>query len=186
MTRIRRFYERIIWRILSWNTGQEIPEFELRSLWEILREILKKQGYKVDEISMPLVKGRVLEPGEYARVGRIVDRLPNTRMNTINEYGQYYSTESAIATLVRPPGSENEYLIFLCKSRCDGSRSMSQEMAHRQLSIYICHELAHIWEHLLDVKPAGLLTKQILGEDLSKSLAEKGTFKLNVETERRV
>ena len=168
MTEIRSFYERIIWKILTWNNGQEIPASELEKLWEILREMLKKRGYRVEEIEMPLVKARVVESGEYERIGRIIDKLPNTRINVVEEYGKCYTTESSIGTLVRPPGTENEYLILLSKSRCSGNHiSTSQEMTLLPRSFYLCHELAHIWEHLLNVKPAGSLTKQILGaEDL--------------------
>ena len=170
---IRHFYERIVWKILSRNNGQEIPTLDLENLWRKLREALKKQGYKVDGIKMLSVKALVLEPGEYARMSRIVDQLPKTRSNTIEEYGKDYPTETAIGTLVRPPGSENEYLILLSRSRCEGNISTSQETAVSSQSFHLCHELTHVWEHLLNVKPAGSLAKQVLtNNDLIGQLLE--------------
>ena len=173
MMNIRDFYERIIWKILARNNGQKISTLDLENLWQKLHEALKKQGYKVDGIKMPPIKALVLEPGEYTRISRIVDQLPKTRSNTIEEYGKDYPTESAIGTLIQPPGTENEYLILLSKSRCEGNISTSQETAVPSQSYYLCHELAHVWEHLLNVKPAGSLVKQVLTDkDLIEQLLE--------------
>ncbi len=173
MMNIRSFYERIVWKILARNNGQEISTLVLQNLWERLHEALKKQGYKVDGIRMPPIKALVLEPREYARISRIVDQLPKTRSNTIEEYGNNYSTESAIGTLVRLPGSEEEYLILLSKPRCQGIISTAQETAVPLQSYYLCHELTHVWEHLLHVEPAGSLTKQLLAnKDLIGQLVE--------------
>jgi hypothetical protein len=173
MMNIRRLYERIVWKILSRNNGQEISPLDLENLWQKLHEALKKQGYKVDGIKMPPIKALVLEPGEYARISRIVDKLPKTKSDTIEEYGKDYPTESAIGTIIRPPGTENEYLILLSKSRCEGNISTSQETAVPSQPYYVCHELTHVWEHLLNVKPAGSLAKQVLtNKDLIEQLLE--------------
>ena len=173
MMNIRHFYERTVWKILARNNGQEISTLDLENLWQKLREALKKQGYKVGRIKMPPIKALVLEPREYARISRIVDQLPKTRSNTIEEYGKDYPTESAIGALIQPPGSENEYLILLSKSRCEGNISTSQQTAVHSQSYYLCHELTHVWEHLLNVKPAGSLMKQLLADkDLIGQLLE--------------
>jgi hypothetical protein len=88
MINFRRLYERIVWKILIKNNGREISTLDLENLWKKLRETLKKQGYKVDGIKMPPIKALVLEPAEYARISRMVDQLPKTRSNTIEEYGK--------------------------------------------------------------------------------------------------
>jgi len=162
MINVRHFYERIVWKILVRNNGEEISTLDLENLWQKLHEVLKNQGYKVDGIKMLPIKALVLEPREYARISRIVDQLPKTRSNTIEEYGKDYPTESAIGTLVRAPGTENEYLILLSKSRCEGNVTTAQETAVPSQSYYLCHELTHVWEHLLNVRPAGSLAKQVL------------------------
>lgn len=170
---MRQFYERIVWKILARNNGQEISTPDLENLWQKLHEALKKQGYNVEGIKMPPVKALLLEPREYTRISRIVDQLPKTRSNTIEEYGKEYPTESAIGTLIRPPGSENEYLILLSKARCEGNISTSQQTAVPSQSYHLCHELTHVWEHLLNVKPAGSLMKQLLNDkDLIGQLLE--------------
>jgi len=53
---MRQFYERIVWKILARNNGQEVSIPDLENLWQKLHEALKKQGYKVDGIKMPSVK----------------------------------------------------------------------------------------------------------------------------------
>ena len=161
---IRRFYETIVWKILMRNNGQEVSTTHLENLWEKLRETLKKQGYEVDGMNMPHVRALVLEPAEYARIGRIVDRLPKTTSNTIEEYGRDYSTESAIGTVVQPPGSENEYVIFLSKSRCESDILAAGGTVVSSESYYLCHELIHVWEHLLNLKPAGSLAKELFSD----------------------
>ncbi len=158
MMNMRQFYERIVWKILARNNGQEISTPDLENLWQKLREALKKQGYNVEGIKMP--KALLLEPREYTRISRIVDQLPKTRSNTIEEYGKESPTESAIGTLIQPPGSENEYLVLLSKARCEGNISTSQQTAVPSPSYYLCHELTHVWEHLLNVKRAGSLMRQ--------------------------
>jgi hypothetical protein len=173
MNRFRSFYERFIWKILTWNVGQEISTFELENLWKKLCQTLKKQGYKVDGINMPPIKARLLESAEYRKISRIVDQLPETRSNTIEEYGKDYPTESAIGTIVRVPGGKIEYLILLSKSRCQGNILTAQGTAVPSQSYHLCHELTHVWEHLLNVKPAGILTKQVLtNNDLIEQLLE--------------
>jgi hypothetical protein len=175
MSKIHRVYENLVWKISSWNSGEEIANSELENLWEILREMLGRRGYRVGEIQLPSVKARLVKHSEYVRIAGVVDRLANTRVNTIEEYGESYPTESAIGVLVQPPGKENSYEIFLSKSRWKSDNtSTSQEGSFLQWVFrHICHELLHIWEHQLSVKPAGTLAREIFGDAESRRLLDE-------------
>lgn len=123
---------------------REIPGGALKNKWQELKNKLKEQNYSVESFQMPQILALVLIPEDFDAV---IKEFVGVGSLDKEEYGEVSCPDTRTSAFLKDiSGSGKTYLLFICEGRYDFNKDLE-------------HELAHIFEDFLNLKPGELTHK---------------------------